>query len=294
MNRFHIRVLVLVVLSVVFGTAKLRAEELQVLNNCTLVETSWADGDSFLVKDQTGKQFTLRLYAVDCLEWHVHDTTDARRLRAQRRYFGISKYGQSSKTSIAAAKKFGEAAAVKVRQELSQPFTVATSFADARGDGKHKRFYGFVTTSKGEDLGELLVRSGLARAFGVYRKTPDGRSRDEHRQWMGDVELLAIKKGNGVWAATDWDTLPDQRRDEYVDAAELLLATQGQPITSDFQININAAPRDELKRLPGIGEVIANRIIENRPYRRVDALLDVPGVGKKTLSEIRQYLTKLK
>ena len=294
MIRFYIRVLLFVVLSVVVGTSKLPAEDLQVLENCTLIETSWADGDSFLVQDQTGKQFTLRLYAADCLEWHVHDTTDARRLRAQRRYFGISSYGDSAQSSIAAAKKFGEAAAVKVREELSQPFTVATAFADARGDGKHQRFYGFVTTSKGKDLGELLVRAGLARAFGVYRKTLDGRSREEYRQWMGDLELWAIKKGNGVWAATDWDALPAQRRAEHIDVAELQLATQGQPIAADFQLDINAAPRDELMRLPGIGEVIANRIIENRPYRSVDALLKVPGVGEKTLSEIRNHLVELK
>ena len=41
---------------------------------------------------------------------------------------------------------------VELVAALAKPFTVHTAFADARGDGKHKRIYGFVTTADGEDL----------------------------------------------------------------------------------------------------------------------------------------------
>ena len=44
------------------------------IKGCTLVPTEWADGDSFLVKTPEGKEFTVRLYGADCLEWHVTDS----------------------------------------------------------------------------------------------------------------------------------------------------------------------------------------------------------------------------
>jgi endonuclease YncB( thermonuclease family) len=65
-------------------------ESLQTFPSCTLVEADWADGDSFPVKLPDGRQITARLYGADCIEWHVNDETLARRLRAQRRYFGIA------------------------------------------------------------------------------------------------------------------------------------------------------------------------------------------------------------
>jgi len=266
------------------------AEDLIELSNCTLIKTDWADGDSFRVQDSDGKQYTFRLYCVDCIESHVTDTTDARRLRAQRRYFGIARYGGNASASIAAAKDLGKQAGTAIQRELEKPFTVHTTFADARGDGKYKRYYAFITTNTGEDLGERLVRLGLARAFGVYRQTPDGKSRDEQKSWLTDLELKAAVQQKGAWALTDWGSLPAERQKEREDNAELALATQGKPLDVNVKINLNSAPRDELMRLPGIGEVMANRIIERRPYKSIESLIKVEGIGPKSLQEIRTYL----
>lgn len=283
-------VLVGAIICILLAPRIAHSEDLLALRNCTLVKTEWADGDSFRVRDTDGKQYTFRLYCVDCLEYHVNDTTDARRLRAQRRYFGIAKFGGSSETSIAAAKNIGKEAAAAIERELREPFTVHSAFADARGDGKYKRYYAFVTTNSGEDLGEKLVKLGLARAFGVYRGTPDGRSRDEHRSWLGDIELQAATLGAGVWALTDWKSLPVERRKEREENAELALATQRKPLDANFKINLNSAARDELMRLPGIGEVMANRIIERRSYKTIDSLIEVEGIGEKRLQDLRPYL----
>ena len=51
-----------------------------------------------------------------------------------------------------------------------------------------------------------------------------------------------------------------------------------------------AAARDTLMRLPGVGEVTANRIIEGRPYAGIDELVRVPGIGATTLERIRPFL----
>ena len=56
----------------------------------------------------------------------------------------------------------------------------------------------------------------------------------------------------------------------------------------DFvRVNINAADAEELMFLPGIGEVLADRIIENRPYQSADDLLRVDGIGEATLAQLR-------
>jgi competence protein ComEA len=57
------------------------------------------------------------------------------------------------------------------------------------------------------------------------------------------------------------------------------------------RINVNTAPAAELEALPGIGPVIARRIIEGRPYRSVEGLERVKGIGKKRLEEIRAMVT---
>jgi len=58
-------------------------------------------------------------------------------------------------------------------------------------------------------------------------------------------------------------------------------------------ININTANAAELDRLPRVGPVIAERIIEfreeNGPFASVDDLVRVRGIGAKTLEQIRPH-----
>jgi competence protein ComEA len=52
-------------------------------------------------------------------------------------------------------------------------------------------------------------------------------------------------------------------------------------------VDINRASPEELSSLPRIGPAIAERIVAGRPYRSVDGLLEVRGIGPKTLATIR-------
>lgn len=60
-------------------------------------------------------------------------------------------------------------------------------------------------------------------------------------------------------------------------------------------INVNSATPTELEELPGVGEVIAQAIVdyrtENGPFASVDQLLDVSGIGDATLENIRELVT---
>jgi competence protein ComEA len=43
-------------------------------------------------------------------------------------------------------------------------------------------------------------------------------------------------------------------------------------------------------RLPGIGEALADRIIERRPYRRLTDLLEVDGIGPTAYRKLKPLL----
>src|SRR5437660_9960643 len=94
-----------------------------------------------------------RLFMVDAAET---DAMTPGRLVEQAKYFTIT---------VPQAIEVGQAAKEFTREKLSEPFTVFTRMSDAMGRSKLERFYAFVQTKDG-DLGEQLVRNGLARIYG--------------------------------------------------------------------------------------------------------------------------------
>lgn len=61
------------------------------------------------------------------------------------------------------------------------------------------------------------------------------------------------------------------------------------------RININTADVDKLQEIPGIGAVLAQRIIdfrnENGPFQTVSELTRVDGIGLDRLNQIAEYIT---
>lgn len=58
----------------------------------------------------------------------------------------------------------------------------------------------------------------------------------------------------------------------------------------DPPIDVNAAPADELQRLPGVGPVMAGAIVAGRPFRSIADLDRVRGIGPKTLDKLRPFV----
>lgn len=74
----------------------------------------------------------------------------------------------------------------------------------------------------------------------------------------------------------------------------LAFAVAAQPALAASTVDLNTATKAELMELPGVGEVIAGRIIayrDEQPFKSVDELVQVKGIGDKTLAKIRDRLT---
>lgn len=68
-----------------------------------------------------------------------------------------------------------------------------------------------------------------------------------------------------------------------------------QPLLAQEKLDLNKATIEDLKRLPGIGEVTAQSIIEHRNkiggFKSIEQLKEVKGIGDKKLEILKNYLT---
>ena len=68
----------------------------------------------------------------------------------------------------------------------------------------------------------------------------------------------------------------------------------GPELAADGRININTAGARELETLPGIGPVLAERIVEwrteNGPFRVPEDLMEVSGIGEKKLDGLVELI----
>jgi competence ComEA-like helix-hairpin-helix protein len=281
LNKLLIKILFLSAILMLGGILPLYAADLQMFSNVRLVNNPANDGDSFFVETD-GKTFHVRLYFVDCPETSTSSKSDARRVREQAQYFGLS-----PATRII---HFGNEAKTFVERILTKPFTVHTAFASALGRSAKGRVYGFIVTVDGDDLASLLVKNGLARTHGIGRKTPNGIPRNEMIERLHDIETSAMLKHIGIWSESDPDRIAEFRAKQRSEDQELKELQRKKPNLQHGSLDLNTAGKEELMSINGIGPVLAERIIAGRPYKTVDDLLKVKGIGSKKFEKIRPYV----
>ena len=311
-SRFGVSALIAVIF-VWSASVDLRARDQSkdwiVLKDCRLIPNPANDGDSFHVSAGE-KEYLFRLYLVDAPET---DEMTPRRLIEQAKYFSIT---------VPQAIEVGRAATDFTQQKLSQPFTVLTHMSDAMGQSRLQRFYAFIETKEG-DLGELLVRNGLARSYG-FKATPPGlTSSGIEVEKLQQLEDEAKREKIGGWGVNAGrlnahaqmpssfsSFLPGQNRPPRLASAtsSVVLSPSPQPVVSSARssrveankshakentplgkIDINTATEKELTTVPGIGHVMAARIIAARPFRSADDLKRVSGIGDKKYAQLRPY-----
>ncbi|MDI6853788.1 MAG: helix-hairpin-helix domain-containing protein [Deltaproteobacteria bacterium] len=105
------------------------------------------------------------------------------------------------------------------------------------------------------------------------------------------------KAGGPVDAAQAKTALPSGSRVEADRAGSCRVGRMAgrRLLTLGLPINLNEATAEDLEALPGVGPVLAERIIAYRrahgPFRRVDDLKEVSGLGPESLEQLRPHLT---
>jgi competence protein ComEA len=75
---------------------------------------------------------------------------------------------------------------------------------------------------------------------------------------------------------------------------DLIEIDRAPPLEASYSVDINRADWPELIQLPGLGETLAKRVLvereQNGPYRDLDELVRVNGIGQRTLEKLRPFL----
>lgn len=157
-----------------------------------------------------------------------------------------------------------------------------------------------VEPSIGNASGEIVVEvSGAVEKPGVYRfrsgsRVDDaliaagGLSLSADREWVDKMLNRAAKLADGQKLY-----IPDKQ--SFVLSAKK--NGQYQNVSSDFLsssinlVNINTASAKELDSLPGIGQVYAQKIIEQRPYSSLEELVSKGVIPQSTYEKLKDKIT---
>jgi DNA uptake protein ComE-like DNA-binding protein len=273
--------------------AKGKEKDWITLNNCRLIPNKSNDGDSFHVR-ANDTEYLVRLYFVDAPETA---SVGPERLIDQAKYFGLS---------VPQTIEIGRDAKRFVESKLSEPFSVVTRLAEGLGRSNVRRIYGFVRTKEG-DLGEQLIANGLARIHGITAALPGGVTSVDEREKLAQLQAEAKRRKIGGWGMTGQSSngtrspLQSQPNDSpsipvtptssssAVVMSPAEVKNRAKQKTQLGNIDVNTATEKELTTVPGIGHVMAARIIAARPFRSADDLKKVSGIGDKKYAQIRPY-----
>ena len=160
------------------------------------------------------------------------------------------------------------------------------------------RFYLFVTVF----LVIAAIAGGIMLAVQRSRSQPLEivLSQTEPPELSGELYIGGAVANPGIYSLKEGDNLQTLLSDAGIahDAdlshIELYVPREGEE-ESPQKIDINRAEPWLLEALPGIGEVLAQRIVdyrsENGPFRRIEDLLKVSGIGTATFEQIKDFIT---
>lgn len=143
--------------------------------------------------------------------------------------------------------------------------------------------------------GTMLVDvKGAVTNAGVYEADPGDRVKDLIEKAGGFSKEADINKINLAQKLADEMVIYVPKiGEETGNAMSTALPDSGQGET-DGKIAVNTATVEELDTLPGIGPSRAQAIIdyreENGPFKKLEDLLNVTGIGEKSLEKLKDYI----
>ncbi|MFN4032309.1 MAG: helix-hairpin-helix domain-containing protein [Fimbriimonadales bacterium] len=152
---------------------------------------------------------------------------------------------------------------------------------------------------------EIAVHvAGAVKKPGVYRLSPNSRVDDAIRLAGGARENADLDALNLAELITDGQKIYVPRKGETPPTTTIAPSTPhppyapraetSKPAKTRFPIDLNTATAEQLQAIPGIGPVLAQRIVDYRHahgrFHSVDELLEVSGIGPKRLENMRPYV----
>jgi competence protein ComEA len=155
---------------------------------------------------------------------------------------------------------------------------------------------GVASSDAAAPSGDIVVHVvGAVRTPGVYTFAQGARVVDAVRAAGGFTREADRQTINLARPLVDGEQIVVARRGETPPASSNGGSGSSSGGSSGGKVNINSASAGELEQLPGIGPVLAQRIVEYRtqhgPFRTVKDLLKVPGIGEKKFQSLEAYVT---
>ena len=160
------------------------------------------------------------------------------------------------------------------------------------------RFYLFATVF----LVIAAIAGGVMLAVQHSRSQPVEivLSQTKPPELSGELYIGGAVANPGIYPLREDDTIQALLLDAGVEPdadlshIELYIPREGETDLPQ-KIDINRAEPWLLEALPGIGEVLAQRIVdyrsENGPFKTIENLLKVSGIGPATFEQIKDYIT---
>lgn len=192
-----------------------------------------------------------------------------------------------------------------VLRSQTDPALAAGGAPAVAGGGREPPDTADRTGTAGEDPEkppQIVVHvAGAVERPGVYALTEGQRVHEAVQMAGGAREDAALDWVNLARLLVDGERIYIPSRNEVSGGAGgtaldvLQISGTPNPGLARFPVNVNTADASLLDTIPGIGPSIAQAIIryrtENGPFGSVDDLLEVTGIGPKTLSKIAPYVT---
>jgi len=159
-------------------------------------------------------------------------------------------------------------------------------------------FIGYKNSDKEEDSSQVLIESsqqvkkeikvyivGEVKKPGVYSLTEGDRVENVINKAGGFTETADTASINLAQLLSDQMKIIVNKKG----TAACISSSQN----SDGKISINQADKEQLKKVPGIGDVTAQKIIDYREknggFKSIDELKKIDRIGDKTYNKIKDY-----
>jgi competence protein ComEA len=137
--------------------------------------------------------------------------------------------------------------------------------------------------------------AGWVRRPGVYEFRQGDRVIDAIRMAGGGKTGADLQSINLAALLVDGQQIVVPKKGKGIPGAGMTGGSVSGPVGPEPLVNLNTATLDQLESLPGIGPALAQTILEYReqhgPFRKVEDLLNVSGIGEKRLADLASNVT---